>query len=178
MKYLKKFESDEKPFYSHNLRMKKGYKPRYRSGLIAVRFLDDETYDIKDGEYRVNYQELFANKKHSPAFLLSRKGKSDFIKYFEDRYDIKMSDYRHGSDDFYHYFKCKPGTEKEKIEEIAKDKIVKVVDYVDIRELESGKELEDIGNILIELGQEFSENSDEEITRIITESIEKLKKLL
>ena len=178
MIYLKKFESDNNPFFSHNLRMEKGYKPKYRSGLIAVRFLDDEISDIKDGEYRVNYQDLFVNKKHSPSALLGSKGKSDFIKYFEDRYDIKMSDYRHGSDDFYLYFKCKPGTEKEKIEEIAKDKIVKVVDYVDIRGLESGEELEDIGNILVELGQEFSENSDEEITKTITDTIERLKKLL
>ena len=139
MKHIKAFESDDNPFFSHNLRMKKGYKPKYRSGLIAIRFLDDELDDIKDGEFRVNYQELFADKKHSPAFLLPTKGKSDFIKYFEDRYDIKMSDYRSGSDDFYFYFKCKPGTEKEKIEEIAKDKIVKVVDYVDVRGLEGSE---------------------------------------
>ena len=171
-------ESDNDPFFSHDLRVKKGYKPKYRSGLIAVRFLDDETYDIKDGEFRVNYQELFADKKHSPSFLLSDKGKLDFIKYFEDKYDIKMSDYRNESDDYYFYFKCKPGTEKEKIEEISKDKIVKVVDYVDIRGLESGEELQDIGNILVELGQEFSENSDEKITKTITDTIERLKKLL
>ena len=179
MKYLKKFESDDKPFFSHDLRMEKGYKPKYRSGLIAVRFLDDETHDIKDGEFRVNYQDLFANKKHSPSgALLPAKGKLEFINYFEDKYDIKMSDYRSGSDDFYLYFKCKPGTEKEKIEKIAKDKIVKVVDYVDIRGLESGEELQDIGNILVELGQEFSENSDEKITKTITDTIERLKKLL
>lgn len=176
---FKIFESDDNPFFSHDLRMKKGYKPKYRSGLIAVRFLDDETNDIRDGEFRVNYQELFADKKHTPSgYLLPAKGKLEFIKYFEDKYDIKMSDYRNGSDDFYFYFKCKPGTEKEKIEEISKDKIVKVVDYVDIRGLESSGELEDIGNILVELGQEFSENGDEEITKIITKSIERLKKLL
>lgn len=166
-------ESDDNPFYSHNLRLEKGYKPKYRSGLIAVRFQDDEIprdakyKDVDKGELRVNYQNLFSDKN-----------KSDFIKYFEDRYDIKLSDYREGSDDFFVYFKCKPGTEKEKIEEIAKDKIVKVVDYVDIRGIESGKELEEIGDELSELGKEFSDTSDEEIKSVITNAIEKLKKLL
>jgi len=175
---MKKFEqfvneSDDNPFFSHNLRLEKGYKPKYRTGLIAVRFNDDEISsdnkykDVENGEYKVNYQNLFSDKT-----------KSDFIKYFEDRYDIKLSDYRSKSDDFYFYFKCKPGKEKEKIEEIAKDKIVKVVDYVDIRGLESGEELENIGEILVELGQEYSDNSDEEITKIITDAIERLKKLL
>lgn len=168
-------ESDDNPFFSHNLRLEKGYKPKYRLGLIAVRFQDEEILshdakykDVIDGEFKVNYQNLFSDKNN----------KSDFIKYFEDRYDVKLSDYRSGSDDFFIYFKCKPGTEKEKIEEIAKDKIVKVVDYVDTRYIESGKELENIGEELSELGKEFSDTSEEEIKSIITNAIEKLKKLL
>lgn len=166
-------ESDNDPFYSHNLRMQKGYKPKYKSGLIAVRFQDDEKpfdrkyKDVVDGEFKVNYQNLFIDKN-----------KSDFITYFEDKYDVKLSDYRSGTDDFFIYFKCKPGTEKEKIEEIAKDKIVKVVDYVDVRGLENGEEIEEIGNELVGLGQEFSENSDEEIRNVITNAIERLQKLL
>ena len=164
-------ESDDNPFFSHNLRLEKGYKPKYRSGLIAVRFQDDEKIsgtkykDVDNGQLRINYNDVFSDKN-----------KSDFINYFEDRYDVKLSDYK--GDDFFIYFKCKPGTEKEKIEEIAKDKIVKVVDYVDTRYIESGKELENIGEELSELGKEFSDTSEEEIKSVITNAIEKLKKLL
>ena len=32
-------ESDDDPLYSHELRLKKGYKPKYKMGLIAIRFL-------------------------------------------------------------------------------------------------------------------------------------------
>lgn len=173
LEYQKFNESDENPFFSHKLRMEKGYKPRYRSGLIAIRFQDDEVSfgqkykDVDKGEYKVNYQDLFSSKH-----------KSDFVKYFEERYDIQLSDYRSGSDDFFIYFKCKPGTEKEKIEELAKDKIVKVVDYVDVRGLEDGEKLQEIGEDLVDLGTELSEVSDEEIKNRIEGAIEKLKSLL
>ena len=167
-------ESDDDPFRSHNLRMEKGYKPKYRQGLIAVRFQDDENphdkkyKDVDDkGEYRQNYQELFSNDKGSS---------SDFVKYFEDKYDIKKSDYRNGTDDYFIYFTCKPGEEKEKMEEIAKDKIVKVVDYVDTRGIESEEELEEIIYDLRELA--FSETSTEETNKILNHAIERLKKLI
>lgn len=170
----KAFESDEEPLYSHELRMSKGYRPRYKSGLIAVRFQDDELpfgqkyKDVDDkGEFRINYQDIFSSKK-----------KSDFIKYFEDKYDIKLSDYRSGTDDFYIYFKCKPGTEEQKIKEIAKDKIVKVVDYVDTRGLEDGEKIQEIGEDLVDLGSELSEVSDDEIRTRIESAIEKLKSFL
>ena len=65
-------ESDKDPFYSHNLRIEKGYKPRYKSGLIAVRFQDDETpygknkdVDEESGEFRINYQEVFNDKNNN-----------------------------------------------------------------------------------------------------------------
>lgn len=166
-------ESDSDPFRSHNLSMEKGYKPKYRQGLIAVRFQDEENphdkkyKDVDDkGGYRQNYQELFSNNSRN----------SDFIKYFEDKYDIKVSNYRNGTDDYYIYFTCKPGEEKEKIEEIYKDKIVKVVDYVDTRGIESQEEIENIISDLQNL--EFSENSTEETNEILNSTIERLKKLI
>ena len=163
------------PLYSHNLRMKKGYKPKYKSGLIAIRFQDDEhdyskkyqNVNDETGELKINYQDIFSNKT-----------RSDFVTYFEDKYNIKLSSYRDGSDDFYIYFKCEQGKEKETLEKLSNDKIVKDVDFVDIRGIESGPELIDIGHDLINFGQEFSEFGDKEITNKITEAIERLKKLL
>lgn len=170
------------PFHSHELRMSKKYKPRYRSGLIAIRFQDDDyfnrlkkdpeskrsrRYDEVDdkGEYAVNYHDLFNNNR------------SDFIKYFETKYKIQMSKYRNGTDDYYHYFKCEPGKEKEKLEEISKDKIVKGVDFVDVRNLESKDELQIIIDDLVDLESEFSEYSDEEIDNIISDVINRLQNL-
>jgi len=166
---------DVDPSYSHNLRMKKGYKPKYRTGLIGIRFQDGERLsgkkyqDVDDdsGTLNVNYQNIFSDKN-----------RSDFITYFEDKYNVELSDYREGSDDFFIYFKCESGKEKETLEKISKDKIVKDVDYVDIREIESGSELVNIGQELEGLGQELSDFSDKEITDKISDAIERLKKLL
>jgi hypothetical protein len=166
------FESDKDPLYSHNLRMKKGYKPKYKLGLIAVRFQDDEKsfgekyQDVDDGELKINYQELFADNK------------SDFIKHFEEKYDIKMSDYRSGTDDYYFYFKCKTGTEEEKIKEIAKDKIVKVVDYVDARGVENIEKLEEISRDLLEIVDEYGDESTEKMDMKIKNIIKRLQNLL
>jgi hypothetical protein len=172
-KFIK--ESDENPLYSHDLRMKKGYRPKYRSGLIAVRFLDDDissTKKFKDeenGEFKFDYQKMFSYKKGN---------QSDFIKYFEEKYDVKQSDYREGTDDYFVYFECKPGEEKQKMEEIAKDKIVKVVDYVDIRSLEGRDVLEDVTIDIAELVDIYGEESTEKINQKIKNVIDKLQSLL
>jgi hypothetical protein len=175
MKHVRKYETVENPLYNHNLRMEKNYRPKYRSGLIAIRFKDDEKrynkkyqdVDEETGKYRVDYQNLF-----------SEKGGSDFVNYFEDKYGIKMSKYRMGSDDYYYYFKCKPGEEKQKIEEIAKDEIVKDVDYVDVRGLIASDELQDIGSELEELSMKVGEISSTKFKKKLEKYIERLKKLL
>jgi hypothetical protein len=175
MKHVKKYETLQEPLRSHNLRMEKGYRPKYRSGLIAVRFKDDEKrfgqkyqdVDEETGKYKVDYQNLF-----------SKKGGSDFINFFEDKYDIKMSKYRTGSDDYYFYFKCKPGEEKQKMEELAKDEIVKDVDYVDVRGLIASEELQDIGSALEDLSMDVGEISDAKFRKKLKNYIERLKKLL
>lgn len=160
----------ENAFREHELRLSKGYKPKYRSGLIAIRFLDDEKFkdgDVDDqGKIYVDYQEVFSNKN------------SKYVKYFEDKYGIKISDYRSGTDDYYIYFKCKPGEEKEKIEEISKDKIVKVVDFVDTRELEDVEELNDIIDHLVTVAENYSSVKNEESKKHISEVIERLKRLM
>lgn len=175
MKYLKQFE-DVNPFYNHNLRMEKGYRPKYRSGLIAVRFQDDEKtfgkkyqdVDEESGQLKVDYQELFSDENP----------KSDFRKYFEDKYHVKSSKYRFGTDDYYIYFKCEPGKEKEVMEKISKNKIVKDVDYVDVKGIEGSEELQEVSDDLAELSMEYLEVGDEEINKKITNAIERLKKLL
>lgn len=166
------FEKDDDPFYTHELRMKKGYRPKYRSGLIAIRFIDDEVpfgkkyQEEEEGGFKINYHELFA------------EGKSDFIKYFEDKYKIKMSDYRSGTDDYYFYFNCTPGEEKQKIKEVAKDKIVKFVDYVDVREIEGKEQLEEITKDLSEILDYYGEENLEITKDRIEDIIKRLKKLL
>jgi hypothetical protein len=170
------FESDENPFFSHELRMRKGYKPNYKSGLIAVRFQDEEVpsgtkyKDVDDeGKFRVNYQQMFSTRKEN---------RPEFIDYFEEKYDVKISDYRDASDDFFIYFECKPGEEKKKIEEIAKDPIVKVVDYVDTRELENTEELRDIAKEIENFADQYTEQPLEESNKIIKTFIKRLRGLL
>lgn len=172
-KYSLFLESDNNPLYSHNLRMRNAYRPKYRSGLIAIRFEDDEkSYSKKyrdvddDGNLKINYQELFA------------EGQSDFIKHFEDKYSIKMSDYRSGTDDYYFYFKCKPGEEESKIKEIAKDKIVKVVDFVDTRGIENKEKLQEISRDLLEIIDDYGEKSTEQMDAEIKNIIKQLQNLL
>lgn len=169
-------EQVEDPFWNHKLRMKKGYRPKYKSGLIAIRFIDDQVpinakfKDVDDkGKYRVNYQELFSfDKDHQ----------SDFVKYFLNKYDLKMSDYRSQSSDYHIYFKCKPGEEQEKMKEVAKDEIVKDVDYVDARGVESIEELESISRVLLELIDEYTDVDDLTMRREIQKIIMRLHELI
>ena len=166
-------ESDKDPFFSHKLRMRNGYRPKYKSGLIAIRFQDDEKpfgkkyKDVDDaGDFKINYQELFAD------------GQSDFIEHFEEKYGITLSEYRSGSDDYFFYFKCKPGEEEEKMKEVAKDKIVKVVDYVDARGIENIEKLEDISRDLLEIIDDYSEKGTEQMDAEIKDIIKRLEDLL
>jgi len=99
-------------FREHELRVKNGYKPNYKQGMVAIRFIGDEVKGKKyktvddEGNLIIDYQELFSNVDE------------EYVKYFEEKYNIKMSDFRSGSDDFYYYFECKPGEEKVKLEEV------------------------------------------------------------
>ena len=95
------FNEKVDPLYSHNLRMKKGYRPKYKSGLIAVRFQDDELpmgkkykeVDDETGEYRMNYQDLFSKIWFSEDPKVSKKlkePKSDFVNYFLEKYKLEL----------------------------------------------------------------------------------------
>jgi hypothetical protein len=168
-------EVDSDPFYSHRLRMEKGVRPKYKSGMIAIRFQDDEKIsdkkypevDEETGEYRVNYQELFSNIETN-----------DFVRYFENKYKIKRSNYRSGTSDYFIYFNCRPGEEEEKIKEVAKDKVVKVVDYVDARGIENKDKLEDISRDLLEIVDEYGDENTKAVEGKIRDIIKRLQNLL
>jgi len=159
-------------FREHEIRIKNGYKPNYKQGMIAIRFVGNEIKGNKyknvdsDGNLIINYQELFSTIDE------------EYVKYFEDKYNIKMSDYRSGSDDFYYYFTCEIGKEKEKLEEIVKDKIIEVVDFVDIKGIENKQELGNIYFQFIGLFEDYGEVSDKEIESNIRNIIKKLENLL
>lgn len=166
-------ESDKDPLHAHKVRMKNGYRPKYKSGLIAIRFVDDEKFYGKkyqdvddDGEFKNNYQELFSD------------GQSDFIKHFEEKYGITMSDYRSGTDDYFFYFKCKPGQEEVKMKEVAQDKIVKEIDYVDARGIENLEKLEKISRDFLEIIDEYGERNTEQTDAEIKDIIKRLQDLL
>jgi hypothetical protein len=176
IKNFKFFENsvDNDPLSQHNLRISKGYKPKYKSGLIGIRFEDavgnfkDKYRDVDDsGKFKVNYQNIFKYKESL-----------DFINYFEDKYDIKLSDWRSEYDDFYVYFKCTPGSETDKIIEVSRDKVVRVADYVDIRSLETVDKLLDIQYRIEGLVDNYSEDSLEDSNLEIKSIINELKGLL
>lgn len=178
MNYLKTYEELD-PFYNHYLRLKKGYKPKYRSGLIGIRFQDDELTKIAYRnnfpleELPQNYQNIFSKNKNQMGEVERR-----FVEFFEKKYNIKLSDYRSGSDDFFIYFKCESGEEENILKRLSDDKIIKDVDFVDVRSLEISEELQDISEELEELSMEFSEISDEEYRKKINSYINRLKKCL
>lgn len=161
-------EKVDNPFRNDELRTSKGYTPKYVPNLIGIKFKDKEEIDKESGTLIPNYEYIF-NKYGSD---------SEFVKYFEEKYNIKLATYRSGSDDYHLYFECEEGKERETLERLAKDSIVEDVDFVDERGLNNGKEILDIVEELEELGNEYSEYSDTEIETIIIRSIERLKKLL
>ena len=182
---IKKFnnflnEGDKNPMFSHELRINKNYKPKYKAGMISLRFLDNERNynknisevgdfieaDEDTGEIHINYQDIF-----------SKIEKNAIVRNFEKKYNIKRSKYRDDSDDFYIYFDCEVGKETEKLKEIAKDKIVKVVDYVDSRELENSEELNDIGEEIINIADMYSEFSNSDLKVQINKIIKRLQNL-
>lgn len=161
---------DEEIFREHNIRIKYGYTPRYVKGMIGIRFLDDEIRGDKyktvtnDGELIINYHEMFNNKN------------SDIIKYFEDKYNVKMSDYRNDSSDYYHYFTCEVGEEDNKMKQIFKDKMVKVVDYVDERWLVAEDVIDELISELYYMRS--CTMSDKDIENKVSFFIRKINKLL
>lgn len=163
MKYIKLIEEVD-PFRNNKIRMKNNYKPNYRQGLIAVHFKDDEFKKIKSADYFIDYQQLMNDRN------------SDFRNYFENKYNITLSDYRQ-DDNYYFYFTCEPGKEKEKLEEISKDKTVKDVDFVDLNELKVD-ELREISDQITSLADDYSERENEINNQSISDIIERLKKLL
>lgn len=168
-------EAVDDPFYNHKLRMDKGYRPKYKSGMIAIRFLDDEQFGFppKDDEYPIDYQDIFSTKKDHMSPQNRR-----FVENFEKKYGIKISDYRSETSDFYIYFNCEPGTEEQKIKEISQDKIIKDIDYVDAREVETKDQLETISRNLLELIDEYGDESTEMSTKKLKDIINRLQKLL
>jgi hypothetical protein len=169
-------EQVEDPFYNHKLRMEKGYRPKYKSGLIGVHFVDDEVpfgskyKNVDDkGKYRVNYDDLFSYDKDH---------RSDFVQYFMNKYNLQYTNYRKGSSDYHIYFKCKPGEEQEIMKRIAKEEIVKDIDYVDARALEGSEELEDIAQELNSLSFEYGEMENNKMRRKIQRCINRLHELI
>jgi len=163
------------PFRNHKIRIKNGYKPKYRPGIIGIRFLDDEYVKHEknfESGIPVNYHDLFSMKKY-----YMNPNDEKYINYFEKKYDIKQSNYREGSDDYYVYFSCTPGTEKEKLELLSKDPIVIGLDYVDTREIELDEELKKIGEELDDLSYEVSEMSKTKLNKILDKYIKKLEYL-
>ena len=176
IKFNKYYETVD-PFRNHKLRMDKGYRPKYRSGLIAVRFLDDEQFnrnmDFSKTGFPIDFQEIFSVGK---SYMGEKERK--YIDFFEKKYGIKLSNYRSGTDDFYIYFSCEPGKEKEKMKLLSEDPIIKDIDFVDTRELNATDELEIISRYLNELSEEASEISNEEFKERLSDYIERLKNLL
>lgn len=169
-------EINKDPFFSHNIRMKKGYRPKYKSGMIAIRFLDDEQFKFpsKEGEYQIDYQDIFSRKKDQMS-LQDRR----FVENFEKKYRIKLSNYRSETSDFYIYFTFEPGQDfEEKMREISQDKIVKDVDYVDARGIENKDELEEISRDLLEIVDEYGDESTEQTTMKIKDIISRLQKII
>ena len=178
MKYIKTFEIVENPFRNHELRVDKKYRPYYKPGLIAVRFQDEEHMarykrgtNIEDDTLLVDYQKEFDDID------------SDFAKYFCKKYGLERVI---GDDELefapinrYHtIFKVKPGEEEKKIKELSKLKIVKDVDFVDIREYKFRELLRCLIHNIEELRDEITEISDDERKKRVSEYIEELKKLL
>lgn len=173
-------ESDDNPFHSHEIRLSSKYKPKYKMGIIAIRFLDNEESSNKkmsdvghymeadedSGEIYINYQDIFSKITSNPV-----------IKNFEKKYNIKRSKFRNDSDDYYIYFDCEVGKETEKLKEIAKDKIVKVVDYVDTRELENTEVLSSISYELQEIADDYSGIPNNDLKNMIQDIIVRLQNL-
>lgn len=165
-------EKVDDPLFAHNIRMEHGYRPKYKSGLIAIRFIDDDVpygKEFKDvdgsGKMRVDYQDIFSS------------GESDFIKFFERKYGIKMAKYRKGTDDYHFYFTCKPGEEERKMMELSNDDIIKDLDFVDARGLENVEILDDLIRRLEYFRDEYTELNTQEQQKRINDFIETLKSL-
>ncbi len=170
MKIKKFYES----LHNHEHKMKLNYRPKYRVGLVAVRFLGDEQKSDKEYPYKYpfNYQELFS--EIDPNGTKKRRFVLDFFK----KYNLKRSDFRNYTDDYYIYFKCEPGKESEILRELSKDEIVIDVDYVDVKQLETKDELENIRDEITSIIEDYSEESTEESNNRILSCINKLKELL
>lgn len=152
------------PYKTHNLRMQKGYRPKYRQGLIAVHFKDEESKNDNKSKFFINYQNLMSDRT------------SDFRNYFEKKYNVKLSDYRPDNDYFF-YFTCVPGKEKEIMENMASDESIDNIDFVDVREL-NVDELRDIAREIEKIADDYTEIENDISQKEIYNIIDKLKKLL
>lgn len=163
-------KKEENIFREHKVRTVNGYTPRYKEGFIGVHFLDDERKGLRyktvseDGNLIIDYHDLFCFKD------------TDIVKYFEDKYNVKMSEYRSGTDDYYHYFECEVGKEDEVMKLIYQDKMVIVVDYVDERWLNAEDIIEDLIGELEDL--KFCANSDKDIEKKVEYITKKIKDIL
>lgn len=177
MKILKLYEYVKDPYYNSKLNISKGYKPKYKTGMIAVHFvtIDDQIgksakskkVDPKTGEIFVDYHDSSSNK--------------DFLEYFQDRYDIEYVRHfteRQEDDGWYYYFKCKPGEERKKIEEVSTDKYVQDVDFVDLKMLEVKPKLKELSEWLEGVYEDFGEVSDKKTNDDIQEIIKELQKII
>lgn len=168
MKHLKLFEITN-PYRNSDLRKQYGFRPKYKMGVIAIRFETNDNGKIinDNGEIMLNLHE-----------------NSDFINWFENKYNIKMNNSivnipnDLNNDPYYHYFKCKQGEEEKKIKEISKSKFVIDADFVDLREIDDVNIMQGVVENLKSLMDYYQGHSDKEIQKRIEESIEDLKKIL
>ncbi|MCB1713133.1 MAG: hypothetical protein KDH96_11875, partial [Candidatus Riesia sp.] len=145
-------------FHSHDLRISRGY----RSGYIDIKF-NDRKEDLKNFKIEPNYEEEF---NENPNGI--------FVKNFEKKFNIKLI----GSDGYFFHFKCEPGKERETIERLSELDFIRDVDFIDARKLNDETILRNIGEDLINFSTEFDHESEEYITKYITDVIEELKGLL
>jgi hypothetical protein len=148
---------------NHELRIKHGYRPKYLSGVIAIKF---KKRNIKNN-YKIDWEFMFEN---DPSFK----------EHFENKYKIKLikppitSEYQ----DYYYFFKCDPIKQIDIMKKLSNDKIIDHMDYVDLKSGEISIVFTNLSDTLREIGDEVSSRSDKEIKKTINDSIESLQELI